>query len=250
MVYPVLQRVFHYTHLGVTRLSSMWVVDAVLNRCLDEVQRLLAGEADVAYVDLDGHCLYGHLGVVKWLLRSVDNDGRTALHQAVASGHMTIVTWLMHFVEVWRCYRKIAILNGCTDFDDDQGRLLWTVLGNQINDAKTAMHIYHLRHVLKVMLARGMPPSFFINPSYLPYDLRPLLAQGAVILQRLPPDSLWRAQRTAALQASDCGQRLVAAVCSVVGGYAEMSEEELWEVLEQEQAQESTSTSGVKRKRC
>jgi hypothetical protein len=39
-------------------------------------------------------------------------------------------------------------------------------------------------------------------------------------------------------------------VVEVIGGYAEVSEEELWEVLEQEQAQEPTCTHGMKRKRA
>jgi hypothetical protein len=63
------------------------------------------------------------------------------------------------------------------------------------------------------------------------------------------PDKL-RAQRAAAIQASDCGQCLAPAVLAVVGGYSKVSEEELWEMLAQEQAQAPTSTSGAKRKRA
>ncbi len=90
-----------------------------------------------------------------------------------------------------------------------------------------------------------MPPPSFVT-AFSP--LRWLLAQGAVILQRLPVDSVWRAHWAAAIQASDCGQRLAPAILAVVGGYAEVSEEELWEGLEQEQAQAPISASWVKRK--
>ena len=88
-------------------------------------------------------------------------------------------------------------------------------------------------------------------PNDLPLSLCPLLAQGTIVRERLPAESPWRAQRTAALHASDCERHLIPGAVGIVAGYAAVSEEELWVLLEKEQEahRDQPNTRGKKRKR-
>jgi ankyrin repeat protein len=207
---------------------------AAINGKLEVLQWLLAhGSSITERSDAGDTALlcaagWGELEVVQWLLAhgssitERSNAGRTALLCAAVQGELEVVQWLLRY-------------GGASITDLIYGDSVWVFVRDNLN--KTPVD--QLTALLKVMIARGAaPPSF---ATAVPPALRPLLAQGVVIRPRLPADSLWRAQRTTALQASDCGHCLAPAVLGVLGGYAEVSEEELWEMLAQEQAQAPTS---------
>jgi hypothetical protein len=214
---------------------------------LNMVQWLVQhGRADIGEKDRGGQTALllaagsGRLNVVQWLLENgssiteKSNSGNNAFLRAAANKQFEVVQWLLRFGGY-----------NVTDVNN-RGKSVWDHMRYRFNSPFRCTVA-----LLKLIVARGVPPRRFLDslpPALLLDDLRPLLAQGEVIRQRLPADSLWRAQRTAALHASDCGNRLAARVVEVIGGYAEVSEEELWEVLEQEQAQEPTCTRGMKRK--
>jgi hypothetical protein len=159
------------------------------------------------------------LSVVQWLIEhrgaSVTDrnmNGFTALLYAALNLRLGLMEWLMRY--------------GGADITDttNAGQTMWYLIA--YNRGLNRLPVEQLSPLLKTMLARGVPPPYFIRQ--LPPSLLPLLAQGAMVMQRMPANSPWRAQRTAALNDSACGQRLIPGILAVIGGYAFVSEEELW----------------------
>jgi hypothetical protein len=206
--------------------------DATVEGRLVEIQRLLtSGEANVGDTDLFGTTALhlaakgGHLGIVQWLVQhggagvdKKDSEEYTPLLIAALYERLDVVQWLLQ--------------RGGAHIDDASELLrltVWDLLQQRLHQNIT---------LLKVMVARAAPPLNFVNA--LPADLRPILLQGEVIRPRLPSSSHWRKQRSTALYESDFNAW--SKVFSIVEGYAEVSDEELWEVLEQEQATELSSS--------
>jgi hypothetical protein len=224
--------------------DAMWtcLLFAADNGSLNMVQWLVQhGRADIGERDVGGQTALllaagsGRLNVVKWLLEhgasitERSNSGNNAFLRAAANNQFEVVQWLMRFGGY-----------NITDVNN-RGKSVWDHMRYRFNYRFGCSFA-----LLKIIVARGVPPRRFLKD--LPPALQPLVTQGGVILQRMPAESAWRAQRTAELHASDCGHSLAESLVEVIGGYAEVSEEELWEVLEQEQAKEPTSTRGMKRK--
>jgi hypothetical protein len=249
--------------------------DAIEGGRLDEVQRLLAsGAANVTDRDADGHTPLmkaawgGRLNIVQWLLLHGGSDisergpnGTDAVMCAAIFGYLDVLQWLIEHgrasVTERSLYGNTACLyaarsqhlevmewllrHGGADINEsnNNGLTVWSLL------TVSGLHrlpLDQLSPLLKTMLARGVPPPSF--SSKLPTSLQPLVAQGAVVLQRMPANSPWRAQRIVALHASNCGLRLISGIVAVIDGYAAMSEEELWALVKLQQPA-TPSSSGV-----
>ncbi len=178
-------------------MASMMLLRSARKGDLEAVQRLVAGSyASVA---------------------EKTTGGSTVVMLAANIGNSEVVQWLLQYGG--------ANISDC----DSDGRTAWEYLWKGLDPLNPSAGELAL---IKVMLARGPPPPFFTR-ALVP-ALQPVLGHGLVVCQRLPADSVWRAQRTAELYASECDRQLVLSVLTLVAGYAEASEEDVWAVLDRD----------------
>jgi hypothetical protein len=182
-------------------MEQIQVIQVAIRRGnFEEVQRLVSGTRGQANVSVRD-----------------DRELFTELLWAAAHGRLEIVRWLGR--------SRGANIDDVYNIDDDgHGKTGW--------DHMLYQAVKQLSPLLMIILARGAPPSGFVDyDAYdLPRSIQELVAQGAVIRQRFPAESLWRAQRTYDLHASDCGLRLSPGTLGVIDGYSEVSEDELWSI--------------------